>query len=503
MSTIVLLIYLTGVIALGLLGHRLFRGTGEDYFVASRTIGPFVLLMTLFGTHMTAFSLLGASDEAYRGGVAVFALMASASAIQIPFLFYFVGTRIWWLGKRFGYLTQIQFVRDRYQSDALGLLLFVALVLLMVPYVLIGVKGGGDALHVLTGGAGAGVPEWAGSLLVCAVVFLYVAYGGMRSTAWVNAFQTSVFMVVGGIAFVVITNDFGGAGAVMKELGQRNPELLVIGEGSDTALRSLSFLLLPCAAGMFPHIFSHWLSAKSAKTFRYPVIFYPLCIAVVWFPSVVLGMTGRLAFPEPPGGPVLPALILEQATGTLAGLLGAGVLAAIMSSLDSQALAAGTMFTQDIVRHYGFHDRLSERGQILTGRLFVLLLLAAAFVLSQVTTKTIFSLGVWSLSGFVSLLPVALGALYFRRSTKAGAIASVLTVAVLWIWFYLDSLGTTGLYTAWGSGLMPVGVMFPASAAALVLVSAVTRPPEEAVIARFFPEAGIEADTARAGTAAR
>ncbi|MCZ6600389.1 MAG: sodium:solute symporter family protein, partial [Acidobacteria bacterium] len=64
MTLAVILAYLALVLAIGLLSNRLFRGTGEDYFLATRTIGPFLLLMSLFGTHMTAFSLLGAAGEA-------------------------------------------------------------------------------------------------------------------------------------------------------------------------------------------------------------------------------------------------------------------------------------------------------------------------------------------------------------------------------------------------------------------------------------------------------
>ena len=60
----VILVYLLLVLFVGGLSHRLFRGTGEDYFVASRTVGPFLLLMSLFGTNMTAFAILGASGEA-------------------------------------------------------------------------------------------------------------------------------------------------------------------------------------------------------------------------------------------------------------------------------------------------------------------------------------------------------------------------------------------------------------------------------------------------------
>jgi len=473
----VLVLYLAIVLGVGLFGHRLFRGTGEDYFLASRSIGPVVLLLTLFGTHMTAFTLLGASDEAYRGGIAVFALMASSSAIQIPFLFFFLGTRMWSIGKRHGYLTQAQFIRDRYQCGWLGLMLFVVLVLLMVPYVLIGVMGAGDALNIVTGGPGLGVPAWVGSIIVCAAVFTYVAYGGMRSTAWVNAFQTSVFMMVGALSFFVITGDYGGVGGVMTSLQESNPELLAIGSGSQAFLRMVSFFLLPCSAGMFPHLFSHWLSARSHRTFQIPMIFYPVCIAVVWLPSTVLGLTGRLSFPEPPGGPVLPALIFEHSGGVLAGLLGAGVMAAIMSSLDSQSLSAGTMFTNDVVRYYGFQNRLTERQQVLFGRVFVLLLLGAAFVLSQVTSRTIFNMGVWSLTGFTGLLPLIIAAVYWKRSTKWGAAASIVTMVVLWIYFYFDSIGAAGAYSVAGTGLLPVGAILPASALVLIVASLLTKPP--------------------------
>ena len=94
MTLAIILAYLGLVLAVGLLSRRLSTGTGEDWFLAARNIGPFVLLMTLFGTHMTAFSLLGASGEAYRNGIGIFALMATSSAIVVPAIFYFVGLRL-------------------------------------------------------------------------------------------------------------------------------------------------------------------------------------------------------------------------------------------------------------------------------------------------------------------------------------------------------------------------------------------------------------------------
>ena len=480
----ILSLYLAFVLVIGLASHKLFRGTGEDFFVATRTLGPFVLLMSLFGTNMTAFALLGASGEAYRTGIGVFGLMASSSALVIPATFYFVGTRLWSLGKRYRYVTQVQFFRERWESDALGLLLFVVLVSLLIPYVLIGMIAGGITVSQVTGG---GIPEWVGNLVICVVVFIYVFYGGMRGTAWVNTFQTMLFMVFGALTLYVVVHKMGGLQAVMDRVAAVRPDLLVT-EGKVGRLELVSYLCIPLSVGMFPHLFIHWLTARRASYFRYTITWYPICIALVWVPSVLLGIIAAAEFPGLPpaaANSVILQLITKYAPGALAGLLAAGVFSTCMNSLDSQVLSLGTMFTHDIVRHYGFHDRMTQRQELLMGRLFVSAILLVAFILSLVTARSIFRLGIWSFSGFAALFPVVVAALFWKRSTRQGAIASVLTVAVLWIGFFVTAGDEQG-YTVAGTGLMPVAVMLTASAAAMVIGSLMTRPPDRAVIDRFF-----------------
>ena len=479
MTLTIIVIYLALVLVVGSTSHRLFTGTGEDYFLATRTIGSFVLLMSLFGTHMTAFSLLGASGEAYRTGIGVFGLMASSSAIVVPAVFYFLGPRLWSVGKERGYITQVQYFRERWDSDGVGLLLFFVLIALLIPYLLIGVMGGGIALSQITGGA---VPVWVGSLSVCVVVMAYVTYGGLRGTAWVNTFQTLVFMTLGAAAFFWIVNRLGGLGPALDRVAASHPELLVRGDRV-SPWKLLTYACIPLSVGMFPHIFMHWLTARRARSFRLPVMAYPLCVAVVWVPSVLLGVLGRADVPGlegPAANSILILLIERHAPELLAGLLAAGVFAAIMSSLDSQVLSLGTMFTQDIVRHYGFHDRMSERKQVLVGRLFVAGILFATFLISLVTGQSIFKLGIWSFTGFAGLFPVVVAAVFWKRSTKQGAVASILTVVALWIYFFARGWSVPG-YTVGGSGVMPVAVILVASALAMVLVSLATRPPDERV----------------------
>jgi SSS family solute:Na+ symporter len=485
MTLAIIVAYLVIVLVIGIFSHRFFRGTSEDFFVAARTVGPFILLVSLFGANMTAFALLGSAGEAYMQGIGVFALMASSSGLVIPVVFFFVGTRIWALGKRRGYLTPVQYFRERWDSDALGLLLFVVQVGLLIPYLLIGVMGGGTTLTQVTGGQ---VPDWVGGLVICAVVLAYVTYGGMRGTIWVNVFQTAVLLALGFIAFWVIVTKLGGLGAAMTRLAATHPDMLVRGRHI-APLELLTYTCIPLSVGMFPHMFIHWLTAKDAASFRPTIAFYPVCIAIVWVPSVLLGVLARLDFPDlAPGAAssVLVKMIDLHAPGVLAGLLAAGVFAAIMNSFDSQVHSVGTMFTQDVVRHYGFHDRMSERSQILVGRMFMVGILIVTYLLSRVTDRSIFKLGVWCFTGFAALFPVVVAAVFWRRSTKWGAFASTVSVIVLWVWFVLHGWKEAD-YTVADSGVMPVAVILLVSTAAMIVGSLLTRPPERATLEKFFP----------------
>src|SRR4030095_7724549 len=147
-----------------------------------------------------------------------------------------------------------------------------------------------------------------------------------------------------------------------------------------------------------------------------------------------------------------------------------------MNSFDSQVHSVGTMFTQDIVRHYGFHDRMSERTQILVGRLFIAGVLIAPYLLSRVTSRSIFKLGVWCFTGFAALFPVVVAAVFWKRSTKWGAFASTLSVAVLWMYFVFHGWKDAD-YTIGGTAVMPVAVILLASTAAMIVGSLLTKPP--------------------------
>ncbi len=508
----IILVYLALLVLLGIGSSRWFRGTGKDSLLASHSIGPVLLLMSLFGTTMTAFALVGSTGKAFQLGIVVYGLMASSSGIIHSLCFFVIGVRLWQLGQAHGYTTQVSFFRDRLQSHRFGYLLFPVLVGLVIPYLLIGVLGAGAVINGVTRGAfvesfadhGHGVPPWLGSLVICLVVLTYVFAGGMRGTAWANTFQTGVFMVLGVLTFFVIASKIGGQQSLWENLKaatsnvlQSHPEKLTM---TSSHAFFFSFLLIPLSAGMFPHLFQHWLTARSAATFKLPVILHPLFILIVWVPCVMVGawataatVDGQLIFHEPPGNvnTVLPIMVGKLAGPVLSGFLSAGILAAVMSSLDSQFLCLGTMFTTDIVQARSGNAPMDDAHVIRMARGFIVFIVAFTYLLSLLTPAGVFDLGLWCFGGFAGLVPLVLAALYWRRLTVAGAAASVIAMVVTWLALFFVDMGgypPNPRYTF--LGMLPVATIVAVSAVVLVGVSLVTRAPSEESLARFFPATG-------------
>jgi len=544
---IVVFVYLAVVLYIGIFAFRRGRASGEDYFLASRSIGSVVFLFSLFGTNMTAFAILGSSGLAYQRGIGVYGLMAASSGFVIPFTIFLIGTRLWAYGKRFGHMTQVQFLRDRYECSAIGTWVFVLTAAMLVPYIVIGVMGGGATLEALSTVMGPDgkplmaevvrngqtvlemqhwVPYEVGGAIVALVVMSYVFFGGMRGTAWVNTFQTIMFLCFGTLAFFLISRDVGGFDQVMHRLGANPKTAALLTRERIPQAEFLSYFLIPLSSIMFPHISIMCLTAKRVSAFRRTVILYPLCIMAIWLPSVYLGVVAADQFPGLRAGEsddVILRMLTSHTEMWVAGVLGAAIMACVMAS-DSQILALCTMFTEDVFAHYGGKKRFGDAAQAWTGRLFVVAVTIAAYLVAlELKDKVgIFELAIrFAFSGFAALAPIMLAALFWRRSTKWGVLAAVLwvAVAVLGIWYLHNTsagiapkpgqppvsifpglgallLRTTGNVTIYG--YLPVLPMVLVSALLVWLVSLVTRPPSAATLDRYFPRASDSRAASRA-----
>lgn len=580
-AALVVFAYLAVVLYVGIFAFR-SSTKSEDFFVANRSLGTAVFLLSLFGSNMTSFAILGSSGLAFRQGIGVYGLMASISGLVIPLSIFVIGTRIWAIGKKFGHMTQVQIFRDRWECGHIGTVIFALQALMLVPYIIIGVMGGGETLAGVSGGK---VPYEIGGAVVALVVMSYVFFGGMRGTAFVNTLQTVMFLVFGTIAFVVIANGMGGFDKIVAELNATmtsaattqpttQPGAVLtrhrISEGY-----FFSYMFIPLSSIMFPHIAIFCLTAKRMASFRKTVIFYPLCIMAIWLPAVYLGAvsvsqpnvvaqmavesadfkafkekspvqaqlvedvaSGKVASDDPrakalvdPNKPlrrqvlsvigsntdgVMLTLLSKFSPAFLAGLLGAAIMACVMAS-DSQILALSTMWSQDVFRFYEGDKRFGEKAQIWSARIFVVILSVIAYVIAIAVHQyaSIFELAIqYAFSGFASMAPIMLACLFWKRSTKWGALAATLWVAACLVAAALiqaktpDPKGPPGSFYGleWSKigdytllyreavrvsfteyRFLLVFPMFVGSAMCMIVFSLLTKPPSRATIERYFP----------------
>jgi SSS family solute:Na+ symporter len=495
--TLFVALYLGVVLYIGIFAMRGRRGAGaEDFFLAGRSLGGIVFLFSLFGTHMTAFAILGSSGHAFRNGIVTFPLMASPAAIVVPLSLFWIGTRLWSLGKRHGFMTPVQIFRDRWECGHIGTVIFLVQAALLVPYIIIGVMGGGTALNAISGGL---VPYWLGGAVVAVVVMSYVFFGGMRGTAWVNTFQTILFLSFGAVAIGVIGAGMGGFAPVVQKL-LANPDTAALFTRERISPEyHFSYMFIPLSAIAFPHIGIFCLTARRMSQFRKTVVLYPLCLLVIWLPCVFLGVLAN-AVPEIPSSTrdsVLLLLLGQYAPVWLTGILGAGIMAAVMAS-DSQLLALSTMFTEDVFAYYGHKERFGEAAQVFIGRIFVIVLTAIAYFVALRAPANIFELASqYAFSGYAALSPLLFAALFWRGSTKWGALAAVSWVAcaVTGIAVFQARFPEPGTYfgfltrTPAGTtifGYLPVVPMTLVSALLMGFVSTLTPKPAASTIARYF-----------------
>lgn len=534
--TLIVLGYLCLVIYIGIFAFRgKSKGGGaEEFFLAGRSIGAFVFVLSLFGTNMTAFSILGSSGHSFTNGIVTYGLMASSSALVIPLSLLFLGTRIWALGRRHGFMTPVQMFRDRWECGHIGTVIFVVQAALLVPYIIIGVMGGGTTLRAVSGGM---VPYWLGGALVALVIMSYVFFGGMRGTALVNTFQTLLFLAFGVVTLTVIGTGIGGFGKAISEMAADPMQSVLLTRERVSPWYFFSYTFIPLSSIAFPHIGIFCLTAEKLSHFKRTVILYPLCMIAIWLPCVFLGVVANRAMEVPAiqtklearttlaasaatltpgqreelrrtasGDDVMLRLVEFYAPVWLAGLLGACVMAAVMAS-DSQILALSTMFTEDVFTYYEGKARFGEGVQVQTGRAFVVLLTIVAYAIALRVPQSIFDLASqFAFAGYAALSPLLIAALCWRGSTKWGALASTLWAGgavaaiaivqtmvpppagpptVLWAMGGTDVIvrGAAGVTVL---GFLPVVPMTIVSALLMWAVSLATRKPAPETVARYF-----------------
>ena len=419
----IVVVYLLIVLGIGSYAARRTGDSREDYLMASRSFGTLVLIAALFATNMSAVTMIGAPGLSYNIGTSAFGYFVGLFPLIFSVLIMTAGRRIWLLGKKFGHITPAQIVNHRWNSRYIGVLVTGLFTFWTVPYLLVGVQGAGIVFEALTNGA---VPYWAGGLIIVVVVFTYVYTGGMRGTGWTNAFQGTILLCIL-LAFVVlIPLRLGGFSAATDATLQMVPEL--VNRADIAPLQPREYfsvgILVSIETFILPHLMIRYMTSQSIKQLNQTAIIYPIVIALSWAPAVLIGFWGVGQLPNLTNPDfVLPTLIQQNFPPWVGGLALAGILAAMMSTLDGQSLTLGTMFAEDILRPF---TSISERIEVFSTRGFILALLVLAWIGAQFTRESVIDTTIFAFTGYALMFFPIVGALYSERMNKYASGAGLL-----------------------------------------------------------------------------
>jgi SSS family solute:Na+ symporter len=387
--------------------------------------------------------------------------------------FFFIGRKVWRLGKEKGYITPPELIGDRFRSDSLRMVFLAVMFVFTLPYLAVQTVGGGIALNSLSDGT---ISYEAGAVIVSLVITAYVMFGGMKGDAWTDVLQGVVMLVSLLAGLGIVSAAMGGFGSASSGIADRFPDLMdgQGGGGFFTLQVWISYMLLwTFADPMFPQLWTRFYAARSERALKTTMVLYPIAVGVLFMAPVLLGVWGNLDLPGLKGAAadtVLPDIISLHSPEWVSGVVLAGAFAALMSTADSQLLVLGSMLTRDIYSRW-VRPGASSREEFIVGRALILALAALGLGIALFRVESIFDvLTKTTFTGLAVLFPTTVAALYWDRATKWGCLSSIVGGEVLYALFYFELIPAE-----WSLGFLPVIPIMAVSTVLLILVSLATK----------------------------
>jgi solute:Na+ symporter, SSS family len=480
-ATGLVFLYLIFTIVLGVVANRRMTVDMEDFLLYGRRAGFVVLYLTVVATFHSAFAFLGSSGFFYTHGIGFW--MAGTWTVLVGAITYVLGTRIWALGKAFGYMTPADMLADFYESEAVRIVVAVVSVVFTILYIQVQAQGLGYIINVASGGR---ISFEVGTLVLLVVAAAYLMAGGLRAVYWTDVLQGIWMYAAVWIGALVLAYElFGGPLELWRAVIAERPDLLTLPgpEGFFTPGMWLGMTITLSFGIVFqPHMMIRYYTAIDGKTLKLLGATTPIYLITLYIPTALVGLGGALVMPDlAVPDRIFPELLFAYAPAWLTGLILAGATAAAMSTLDSILHANMTVLTRDVYQRYVAPDR-SQAHYVGVGRWFVVALLGVGYALSVRTFDFLVVLVTLSGSGALQLMPAILGVCFpgRRTLTRAGVLAGI-------------GAGLAALYVTLVLVPHPFGVhgsiwSLLVNAAVALNVSALTRPPSAETIARVHGE---------------
>lgn len=498
MGTIIL--YLCFVIFTGVMIGRRSKKSAEGFYLGGRGMGPLVTAMSAEASDMSSYLLMGIPGLAYLSGVADASWTAIGLALGTYLNFLLVAKRLRRYSVRLDAITIPGFISKRYGEKKPVIMCISALIILIffVPYVASGLAAIGKLFNSLFGW------NYMAAVVIGAIVIIsYTSIGGFSAVATMDLIQSVIMTTALCIIVVFGVVQAGGMDAVIAH-AQTLPGFLRFNQTYNAAtgaaepygvIRIISMLAWGLGYFGMPHILVRFMAIRDEKELtlsrRIAATWVVISMAVAVFIGIVghaVSASGRIPFLE---GSATETVIVQLSNllstygifpAIVAGCILAGILAATMSTADSQLLAAASAFSENMMQDV-FGIKLTEKQTMLCARLTVVVIAVIAMFLASDPNSNVFQIVSFAWAGFGATFgPAILCALFWKRSTRQGIMAGLVAGgAMIFIWkFLIKPLG--GIWNIYE--LLPA---FLVALIAIVVVSLLTGKPD-AEIEKVFDE---------------
>ena len=488
-------VYLVGMLWVGVVYSKK-NNSVDDFYLGGRKLGPFVTAMSAEASDMSSWLLMGLPGVAYLTGLAEASWTAIGLAIGTYLNWLIVARRIRRYSHRLEAITVPQFFSKRW-GDSRSLLSAIAAVVIIVffiPYLASGFSACGKLFASLFG-----MDYVMAMLISAAVIVIYTVMGGFLAASFTDLIQ-SIIMTV---ALVVVLGfgvaQAGGVDAVLENARSMAGYLSLdhiynpATGGADPYSLLTICSLLAWGLGYFgmPHILLRFMAIEDENKLKLSRRVATSWVVISMAVAVVIGVVGNAMTRAGTLEQLADAetIIVRISTlisqygpfaALLAGVILAGILAATMSTADSQLLAASSSVSQNLGAEFLGLDLSGKKGVAVARGTMVVVSLIAAF-LARDPDSSVFRVVSFAWAGFGAAFgPVMLFALFWKRSNKWGALAGMLTGGVMvFVWKYLVAPmgGAWAIYE-----LLPA---FLCACAAIVVVSLLTPAPEKEILDHY------------------
>jgi sodium/proline symporter len=439
------------MLLVGLLAGRFSGRSIANYFLAGRRMNDWVVALSAVASGRSAWLLLGVSGTAYLRGLQAIWALPGYIIVEL-LMFWLLGPRLRRLTGKAGDLTVPDYLESRFK-DTSHLLRITSVILFFVfvaPYLAAQFNAGGKIFDASLSIA----PVW-GIVITAAIVLLYTVIGGFLGVSLTDVVQALLMIIALLVLPLLAVSRAGGVAEIINGLGGLEAALVdpfSLGVGALIGLVGIGL-----GSPGSPHILVRHMSIERPSLLRRAALVGTVWNVLMGWGAVWIGLVGRYFFNDPsilPDGDkeyIFPLLAYEMFPPVLFGLMVSAVLAAIMSTADSQALVVASGVVRDVIQRItGWGQRLSERTLVILSRTVVLLLVLCGLAyslgseLGWLESETVFWLVLLAWSGLgASLGPVVILSLYWKRMTAWGAFAGMVTGAVVtFVWDKVEVLNS-------------------------------------------------------------